>query len=272
MNIKNRHIFHYEHKEAEIAVSYVDKNGNELAPSATIGGKTLDEYTTEPVEVYGYEPVEIPDNAAGILHEDSDDVQYVYELKDSSLKVNYLDESGNEIAKNETINGKVFDVYSTNSKEFYGYILINEPDNASGTMAEENADVNYIYRKIFDKLPDEPYKAIYSDKLSDIELPFGWVFNDLLSEPDATVGNAETNTFNVTVPGDEIHSTIKGTVTIDVSAKTEPEQPAEPTVPTEPEEPTPPPEDNEPNIPVEQQPDKPIEDRYVVCLPIYLTS
>lgn len=49
--------------------------------------------------------------------------------------------------------------------------------------------VTYVYRKIFDRLPAEPYKAVCGDKLADIELPYGWVFDDVLLDPDATVGD-----------------------------------------------------------------------------------
>lgn len=145
--------FYYEHKDAEIKVSYVDTNGNELAPSQTIKGKTLDKYTAEPAVIYGYEPIVIPENASGVLHEDSADVQYIYDLKNSSVTVNYLDENGEKLAESETITGKVFDGYRTEAKDFHGYALISTPNNATGTISEEVTAVDYIYKKIFGALP-----------------------------------------------------------------------------------------------------------------------
>ena len=137
--------FYYEHKDAEIKVSYVDADGNELIPSETITGKTLDEYTTEPKEIYGYEPIAIPENAFGLLHEDSADVQYVYKLKNASVIITYLDINGNVIADSDIISGSVFDDYTAEPKELEGYKLLGAPNNASGKMTEKVINVYYIY-------------------------------------------------------------------------------------------------------------------------------
>lgn len=75
--------FFYERKNAEINIYYVDEAGNELALPQTITGKTLDEYSSSPMIIDGYELAEMPDNASGILHEDSDDIVYVYVLTNS---------------------------------------------------------------------------------------------------------------------------------------------------------------------------------------------
>ncbi|MDE5996548.1 MAG: MucBP domain-containing protein, partial [Eubacterium sp.] len=137
--------FYYEHKDAEIKVSYVDTDGNELAPTKTISGKTLDEYTAEPEEIYGYEPIAIPENASGLLHEDSVDVQFVYDCKNTSVIVTYLDINGNVIADSDIISGKVFDDYTAEPKEIEGYQRLGAPNNASGKMTEKVINVYYIY-------------------------------------------------------------------------------------------------------------------------------
>ena len=214
-NKKETITFYYEHKDAEIFVSYVDADGSELAPSQTIKGKTLDKYAAEPAVVYGYEPVTIPENATGVLHEDSSDIQYVYDLKTSSVTINYLDENGEKLAESETVSGKVFDDYSSDAKDFYGYVLISVPDNATGTILDEDTSVDYIYKKVFEKLPDEPYDADYGDKLEDIELPFGWKFVDGL---DTSVGEVGVNTFEVYVPADENHNAVTGFISVNVTA------------------------------------------------------
>ena len=138
--------FYYEHKDAEIKVRYVDFDGNELIPSKTIKGKTLDEYNAEPAEIYGYNLIIVPENASGILHEDSTDIQYTYKIKPASVSVNYLDTDGNKITKSDMIYGKMFDEYNAAPKEFDGYELVEIPENASGKMEEEVINVNYIYK------------------------------------------------------------------------------------------------------------------------------
>ena len=137
--------FYYEHKDAEIKVSYVDTDGNELLPAKTITGKTLDAYTTDPEEIYGYEPISIPENASGLLHEDSADVQYVYDFKNASVIITYLDINGNVIADSDMISGKVFADYTAEPKELDGYKLLGVPNNTSGKMTEKVINVYFIY-------------------------------------------------------------------------------------------------------------------------------
>lgn len=89
----------YRHKDAQIQVKHIDSFGNEIAPTETISGKTLDEYKTEPVRINGYELVETPANASGVLHENSDNVEYTYRLKDTSVIINYIDEKEMRLLK-----------------------------------------------------------------------------------------------------------------------------------------------------------------------------
>ena len=81
------------------------------------------------------------------MNKDEITVIYVYDLKSTSVTINYLDENGKQIADSETINGKVFDEYKTTSKEIEGYTLTIVPNNTKGTMTEEAIVVNYIYSK-----------------------------------------------------------------------------------------------------------------------------
>ncbi len=207
----------YQLKDSAVTVNYLDDNGNALDESEIINGKVFDSYITAAKDIYGYRLTSMPINNVGKITEESITVNYIYTTKPASVTVNYIDESGSVLSGSEVITGNVFDTYTSEVKDIYGYILINHPESASGIMAEEVISVDYVYRKIFDKLPDEPYKAVYGNKLSDIELPFGWIFEDTQTNPDATVGDAGSNTFTVIVPADEFHSEIRETVTIVVS-------------------------------------------------------
>lgn len=240
--------YFYTKKDAAVTINYLDESGNVLADSELLAGKYFTPYSTEPKKIYGYELTAIPGNASGTMQEDNTVINYIYRLKPSSVTVTHTDESGNMLSEEEIINGKVFDKYNTASKDFYGYILLHSPKNASGELSETETTVSYIYRKIFDKLPDEPYRAETGDPLSDMELPFGWKFAD----PDKIFDSAGTHTIDVIVPADETHPEIRGTVTVEVTEKpvTEP-----PTV-TEPDDQ---PSDPIENTPEEDLPNKPSE-------------
>ncbi len=202
-----------------VTVNYLDEN-NEVIKTAIIN-QYENEYSIEPEEIYGYDIVEIPDNASGRINDENIEVNFICNRKNATVTVNHVDEEGNPLTESIIINGKVFDDYSTKLKMFYGYLTASVPENAEGQMTEDNIAVTYVYRKIFERLPAEPYKAVYGDKLSDIELPFGWVFDDVQLDPDTTVGEEGVHTFAVSVPADESHPVITGKVTIEVSKPAE---------------------------------------------------
>lgn len=136
----------YALKPASVTVQYLTESGEFLSDNIIINGKVFDEYSTEQKDFYGYELTAVPDNATATMTVDNIAVNYIYRLKDADVTVNYLDETGNALTDNETINGKVFAEYSTKQKEFYGYELIAVPGNANGTMTEERIVVDYIYK------------------------------------------------------------------------------------------------------------------------------
>ena len=146
----------YRLKDASVVVNYVDEEGNALTDSITIEGKVFDEYNTEEKTFEGYALTEIPTNASGTMTEDVITINYVYRLKDASVVVNYVDEEGNTLTDSITIEGKVFDEYTTEEKTFEGYALTEIPNNASGNMTETSIIVNYIYSKVEEPV-DIPY-------------------------------------------------------------------------------------------------------------------
>ena len=69
------------------------------------------------------------------------------ELKDTTVIVNYIDEDGEPISEPTVIEGKVFDEYSAEAKEIYGYKNEELPENFEGTMTEETITVNLVYKR-----------------------------------------------------------------------------------------------------------------------------
>ena len=137
----------YTKAQSSVVANYVDENGNQLAESEFLTGNVNDAYLTEAKTIYGYELISVPENAKGIIAEKTTIVDYVYKLKSASVIVNYIDEDGNKLADSEAINGKVFDAYNTQEKDIDGYVLRDQPENASGTMQAEQIVVNYVYAK-----------------------------------------------------------------------------------------------------------------------------
>lgn len=199
----------YRLKDSSVIVYYLDDEGKELAQSETITGKVFDEYNTQQKDFYGYELTVIPDNAFGSMTVDPITVNYIYRLKDATVTINYLDEEEKALADSEIITGKVFDEYSTQQKDFYGYELTAIPDNATGAMAIDPITVNYVYR-----LKDATVVVNYLDEngnqLTNSETITGHVFDEykttekdiegykLKTVPDNAFGTMSEKTITVT--------------------------------------------------------------------------
>ena len=72
--------------------------------------------------------------------------------KISSILVKHQTEDGRDLVEPETVNGKVGDEYTTIEKEFADYDIKTIPDNANGTMTEEQIEVIYVYSQVKGKI------------------------------------------------------------------------------------------------------------------------
>lgn len=155
--------YHYRLKDTDVIANYIDEQGNEIASNEVIKGKVFDAYKTEEKDIYGYQLVKIPQNHIGTMTEDRITITYRYQLKDTSVIVQYIDEAGKELSNSERILGKVFEDYRTKEKEICGYQLIKMPENNVGTMTEYPTTVTYKYRKL-------EFNIAVSEKLTGIVL------------------------------------------------------------------------------------------------------
>ncbi len=176
----------FARRDSVVTVKFVDQDGNEIpgVEKVTIEGKALNEYKTEPDnDIYGYalDTTKLPANAEGTFAEEEIVVTYVYNLKDSKVVVNYVDEDGNKLDDQIVMNSKVFAEYKTEAKSFYGYKLIAEPANAKGTYEEEDTVVTYSY-----KLKDTSVIVNHINKNGDTVAPSvtlnGKVFDDFATK------------------------------------------------------------------------------------------
>ena len=175
----------YKLKDASVLVKFVDENGKEIADSVTVNGKVFEDYTAAVAgafhNVYGYNYVSVSENASGKMTEDQIVVEYKYALKDSSVVVNYVDKAGNKLADSVTIDGKVFDAYTTDVKEIYGYKLTATPANATGNMVEEQTVVNYVY-ELKDTTVIVNFVDTKGNKIADSITLSGKVFDEFVTE------------------------------------------------------------------------------------------
>ena len=163
---------YYYIKKAKVIVKYLeeddtpeDTTDNEvLAEEEIIEGHENDNYETEAKEIEDYNLVKTPENATGtmVITKNPDgtyhteiEVIYYYKKVAGGVIENHIDiTTGNKLAT-EKHEGNVGDPYDIPSREFEGYDLVEIdsegdnmlPENAKGTMTEEEIVVNYYYIK-----------------------------------------------------------------------------------------------------------------------------
>ena len=136
---------------------HIDIITNEVIYSEIHEGNEGDTYKIEPKNIEGYTLIEekLPTNAEGLMIKETIIVEYFY-ARNASVKVQYINKISNEIIHEETINGLEGELYTTESKEFEGYRLVEKPENAYGKMTVTKIEddiiteilIKYYYKKI----------------------------------------------------------------------------------------------------------------------------
>ncbi|EAE0012583.1 LPXTG cell wall anchor domain-containing protein [Listeria monocytogenes] len=137
-----------EKTDSTVNVFYKDENGNELATSETISGKSGENYQTIEKTITNYKLKEIEGQASGQFSDSDATVTYVYEKADGApVTVKYVDGDGNELATSDTLNGKIDATYQSTAKSITGWTVKTTPANANGVFTNTNQTVTYVYEK-----------------------------------------------------------------------------------------------------------------------------
>ncbi|EAD8855890.1 LPXTG cell wall anchor domain-containing protein [Listeria monocytogenes] len=137
-----------EKTDSSINVFYKDENGNELATSETISGKSGENYQTTEKTITNYKLKEIEGQASGQFGDSDTTVTYVYEKADGApVTVKYIDGDGNELATSDTLNGKIDAPYQSIAKSITGWTVKTTPTNANGVFTNANQTVTFVYEK-----------------------------------------------------------------------------------------------------------------------------
>lgn len=144
---------HFEVAAKPVTVHYVDQFGNTIADDEVINENEEQlvnaTYTTVAKNIDGYQLIDTPSNASGVLSDQAQSVTYTYQKMNKVINgeviVNYKDVNGNVLCDAETFNDVVGADYKTNAKSFSGWKLKAVEGNAEGTYAAEVQYVTYVY-------------------------------------------------------------------------------------------------------------------------------
>ncbi|MGN1013245.1 MAG: MucBP domain-containing protein, partial [Clostridia bacterium] len=144
----NIEVIYYYKRNSEVTAKYIDKNTQEvIASEVNIKGLEGDAYTTSQKDIEGYVYDSVVGDASGNLKANPTEVIYYY-IKQSKVITKYVDMyTDGEIAERVNITYKEGDLYSTTRKNITGYTYEKVTENASGTVAREDIEVTYYYKK-----------------------------------------------------------------------------------------------------------------------------
>ena len=141
-------IYYYEPITTGLVENHIDDITGEVLYTETHNVQVGQDYNIPNKEFAGYDLVEskLPNNSTGTMGEELVTVNYYY-IKKAVLEVNYIDRATGEPLAEQIVDETKHegDSYTTVEKTFEGYELIEEPENANGTMeVEVDADGNIV--------------------------------------------------------------------------------------------------------------------------------
>ncbi len=147
-------IYYYKKQAGGVIENHIDITTDKILATKVHQGNVGDEYDIPSKEFEGYDLViedkegnnRLPENAKGTMTEKEIEVNYYY-LRQTKIKIEYIDKLTGEKIKEEEIKGHVGDKYETKEKEFDGYELVEKPSNSTGEMKEEEIIIRYYYKR-----------------------------------------------------------------------------------------------------------------------------
>ena len=138
-------IYYYRVKDAQVNVRYIDKaTGQEITEQDILKGKVDDEYQTTPKDIMNYTLVEHSGNTSGRYEVEPITVTYYY-LQNTRATVQYIDKITGLVIEEETQEGLEGDWFETASRNFDGYVLVEEPEVKKVQMTKDHIILKYYY-------------------------------------------------------------------------------------------------------------------------------
>ena len=152
-----------------VTTRYLDNHDKAIAEPETLTGKVTAPFEIKQKDIPNYRLVRSPQSLKGKFTDQPQEFIFVYTLKEGKpITVLYVNEKGQQIAKNETLTGIINSSYQTTKKEIPGYDLISTSNNTKGKFSNEEQTIKYVYRlktaKLIIKYVDENGKEIKTQK------------------------------------------------------------------------------------------------------------
>ena len=169
-----------EKKYGIVLTKYIDTFGNILCDDIIIRDEVDQDYVTSEKKFDNYNLITVVGNRIGKFIDGVLEVDYIYHKEDECedkecpkppvcpdkddcsnkngiVLVRYIDNNGNTLSDEITLEGKINEFYVTSQKSFDGYSFVTVTGNRFGKYIDGTLEVTYIYKKT-NTTPSEPDK------------------------------------------------------------------------------------------------------------------
>ena len=144
-------VIYYYLQNTKVTVEHIDRETNDIIDTETIPGKVGDVAHTQAGDFEGYVLVQEPENPDIVMDKTGTQVvKYYYAHVSGGVIEKHIDIITDHELGDKVYEGNEGDSYTTSSKEFPGYDLVEDklPENSSGEMKrDEVIEVKYYYIK-----------------------------------------------------------------------------------------------------------------------------
>ncbi len=145
-------VIYYYQKLGNVITHFLDNNGNVLAEPTSQSGVVGEPYTTEAIDVEGYELTGTPDNAEGEFATEDIDVNYIYtEITEPETVYGYVHVKhvtiDGEVLEETTTQYEVGEGYTTTALENENYELIFTSGDETGIVEVGTKEIVYVYKE-----------------------------------------------------------------------------------------------------------------------------
>ena len=140
---------YYYKKNTSLVVKYIDYYTKEIiSPTITMTGTEGQDYSTEQKDITDYVFVEVIGKPNGQMDREPQEVIYKYK-KQANLITEHIDiNTGEKIVEDVVKKYMEKEQYEALGQNFPGYVLVQAPEQTTGTMGREDITKTFYYKKI----------------------------------------------------------------------------------------------------------------------------
>ena len=158
--------YYYKVKDSTVTVKFLEKDTNrEIAEDDVATGKVDEEYETYSKVIDNFKLVGDSGNTTGRITVDPITVSYYY-LQYTSVKVQHIDRTTGTILEETKKDGLVGDTFTSKSKNFTNYVLLQVPENETVTMTNDQIVLQYYYAHVSDGVIEKHVDVITGEILA----------------------------------------------------------------------------------------------------------